>query len=231
MIKRATESDVTRINEIMNDPSIRPFVAPGDYPFDLTGATSRLMVFWNDSGVIIGESMGDGEYLALSGFLPEGRGLPCHIAHKQAIDIMFFEYDTFRIVATVDINNLKSLRHMKALGFKSFTLGCKRVHVEMDYTQWALRSDACLDAGRAFVDLLGRPMLEAEMRMLGAFLTTIQRSRGRYTGKAFKLFNRFAKLSMLEYIAPVNEEWTRFFYCGKVFEITHNGLMEVRDAR
>lgn len=226
-MKLATESDVTKVNEILNDPSCRPYLAPGDYPLDMTGWTSRMMIFFDNTGVIVGESMGDGEYLGLSAILPEGRGLRGVIAHRHVLDDMFFKYDAFRILATVEPTNIRSLRHLSALGFKTMYPGCGKIHAEIDFIQWALLSDKCLEAGRPLVHILGRPLYEAEMRMLGAFVLTVRRSEGRYTGKAFMFFNRFAKLSRLEFLAPANEEWTEFFYCGKQFKITHTGLMEV----
>jgi hypothetical protein len=177
-MKLATEFDVTKINGILNDPSTRPFISPGDHPLDMTGWTERMMIFFDDTGVIVGESMGDGEYLGMSAFLPEGRGLKCVVAHRQVMDEMFFKYDAMRLLATVDPTNVKSLRHLTAMGFKTIYPGCGKIHAEIDYIQWSLKSKKCLEAGRPFAQLLQRPMYEAEMRMLGAFALTVSMSEG-----------------------------------------------------
>jgi hypothetical protein len=225
-MRLATPSDVLTVNAIINDPAVRPYLDKGEHYLDATGLTEKMMIFFNKAGVILVESMGDGEYLGLSAILPEGRGLPSVIAHRRILDTLFFEYDAFKVFGTIEQNNKRSIRHILAMGFSFFDSGCGRIHADIDYTKWALRSTACLDAGRPFVDLLQRPLFESEMRMLGAFVLTVQRSRGKYTGKAFKLFNRFAKLSHLEFIFPLSEAWDEFEYAGKKFKITHNGIME-----
>jgi hypothetical protein len=226
-MRLATEKDVPYIDAILNEPSIRPHMGPGEGPLSARGLTSKMIFIINDASVFMGESLGDGEYLGVAAVLPERRGLAAVVAFRKALDMMFFEQDAFRILATVKTENRRSLRYLKALGFKNFTPGCGRIHAEMDFVQWALGSDACLRAGGVFVDILGRPLYEGEMRMLGAFVLTVKRSKSKWTGKAFKFFNRFAKLSQLEFLAPANEEWTEFVYCGKKFKITDNVLMGV----
>jgi hypothetical protein len=226
-MKRAREEDIPIINSIVNDPSVRPFLGAGNQKIDATGLAEKTLIFFDETGVVSLESMGDGEYLGLSVVLPNGRGLGAMVAHRRVLDTLFFEYDAFRVFGTIASDNERSARYASSMGFSLRDTGCGRISSELDYTTHALRSRRCRDVGLNLANIIQKPVLVSEACMLGAFTLTVQRSGGRFTGKAFKLFNRFAKLNQLEFIYPLNEEWNMFDYAGKKVKITHNDIMGV----
>lgn len=206
MRKAETQEDKAECESILNHQSIRRHVWPGN---DYIEAPIDKMDFWLfDGGLIACENLGDGEYLSVSAFLPEYRGMNTVVAHRKLMDEYFFRRDALVSYGTIAPDNTPSLRLEKALGSPIWDCSGRKVS-QMSWIQWALKSRAARDAGRVFVcDNIS----EDESRVLGAF--TICAEHG-WVGKGFSQYNKFARLSGSSELIPID---------------TRNGLFKINDT-
>lgn len=230
MMHLATAEDIPNIHRIINDPTVRQYLGPGKDVLNADHLIDKAPLFCDETGIILADPMGDGEYLGLSAMLPGGRGFHSIVAHREILYRLFTEFDAWRILVTVDPGNRNSQRLLAAMGFIPIYDGGSKINGELDFTEWALHSRQCRDAGRELESLMRRELQAGERNMLGAFILTTQNSRGNFTGKAFRLFNRYARLKGLDYLAPLDENWTQFIYAGEKFKITYNGVTGVGDG-
>ena len=190
-----TQQDKDDCEAIINHPSIRSHVWPGT---DYLEAPIDTMDFWLfDGGVIVGEAMGDGEYLCVSAFLPGSRGTNCVVAHRKLMDEYFFKRDALVAYGTIAPDNNKSLGLEKGLGSAIWDCSGRKVS-QMSWIQWALKSRTARDAGRVFK---GFGITDDQSRVLGAF--SVCAANG-WVGKGFAQYNKFAKLAGVDELIPVN---------------------------
>ena len=195
MHKAISEKDKAECESIINHPSIRSHVWPGS---DYLEAPIDKMDFWLFGGGLIAcENLGDGEYLSVSAFLPEYRGMNTVIAHRKLMDEYFFKRDALVSYGTIDPDNTPSLRLEKALGSPIWDC-CGRKVSQMSWIQWALKSRTARDAGRVFK---GFGITDDQSRVLGAF--SICAANG-WVGKGFAQYNKFAKLAGVDELIPVD---------------------------
>ena len=190
-----TEHDKGECEAIINHTSIRSHVWPGS---DYLEAPIDKMDFWLFGGGLIAcENLGDGEYLSVSAFLPEYRGMNTVIAHRKLMDEYFFKRDALVSYGTIDPDNTPSLRLEKALGSPIWDCSGRKVS-QMSWIQWALKSRAARDAGSVFK---GFGITDDQSRVLGAF--SICAANG-WVGKGFAQYNKFAKLAGVDELIPVD---------------------------
>ena len=195
MHKAISEKDKAECESIINHPSIRSHVWPGS---DYLEAPIDKMDFWLFGGGLIAcENLGDGEYLSVSAFLPEYRGMNTVIAHRKLMDEYFFKRDALVSYGTIDPDNTPSLRLEKALGSPIWDCSGRKVS-QMSWIQWALKSRAARDAGSVFK---GFGITDDQSRVLGAF--SICAANG-WVGKGFAQYNKFAKLAGVDELIPVD---------------------------
>ena len=206
MRQALTQADKTYCEEILNHPAVRSHVWPGDFFLE---APIDSMDFWIfDGGLIAVENMGEGEYMAVSAFLPSARGLNAVVSHRKLMDEYFFHRDMLEAYGTIEKSNMPSIGLQD--GMKSLIWDCSGRKVsQMSWIQWALKSRTSRDAGRVFVcDNIS----EDESRVLGAF--TICAGHG-WVGKGFAQYNKFARLSGGGELIPID---------------TRNGLFKINDT-
>lgn len=210
----ATAEDVPQINSVLNHPSVRSHVAPGDHPLDFASNIGVTPAYVSDGGILFAEALGFGDYLSLSAFLPEARGLHAVVGHRKALDHFFSTTDCLRIFAVVDETNRVAIRNLTGLGFnyQDCEAAGSRWVFSLDWVGWAKASRATLTAARPYVER-GWAASTAEALLLGGFLLTV---RGGWTGKALAGFNRWATFAGLDGIRPLMEDEPLFTYRGRL---------------
>jgi hypothetical protein len=212
---KATIEDIPYINSIMNSPEVRPLVGRGSEYLDAADVFDDVLFLVGSHGVLMGEAMGDGEYLGLSAFISKGQGLASVIEHRKAIAYMFYETDAVRLNATVDRANDKARRNLLAMGFtRVVDRDNPRIMASLDWMDHALVSKAALKRGDEACR--GNDAPSHERRLLGAFALTCE---GGWPGKAIRLFNRYALLNHLPYIIPTHPTENVFSYGDKTIDL------------
>lgn len=223
----ADHGDVEKINAILNHPAVRPHVFIGDDLLDFSHNIGVTPTYLTRSGVMFAEAIGTGEYLVTSGFIPDGHGLHAAMAHRAALDHFFSTTDATRVTSVFEEGNEPAIRNLQSLGFRFRGGFGGRCAAEMDWIDWALTSRGALREGRKWAKTHSTPWVSnMNLHMLGAFLLT---SKGGWPGKALSQFNKWAKLEIENPLEIMDEEGTRFRYCGVIFHIEDKTL-SVDDA-
>jgi len=99
--------DPSFLNTVINHPEVRPFMAPGTEPLDVTTGVSSPANFAlvTEGGGFILHCHEPGIYEVHSQFLPEYRGGHAAKAMRAGFDYMFTRTDATRIVTQVPDNN------------------------------------------------------------------------------------------------------------------------------
>jgi len=221
-LRLAQPGDEKSINAIINHPSVRSLIFTGEGELDVTGCLSDQLFLFDEAGVFMVESLGDGEYIAMSAFLPDARGLKAVISHRRALDILFFGLGAHRVYATVDRSNKIAVRNLEGLGF-NINRDNKRIVSHIDYMEWAQKSKECFKNGKDIAGyLLGSCYLDSVAHALGAFKMSVMSG---WPGLALRMWSKYSLLNQLEPIMVHHETENIFSYGGKRFEITHNGFV------
>jgi len=110
--------DPDRLNEIANDPAVRPWLGG-------TGALDLGPVIRNpanvalecETGGYVLENHGAGQYEAHTLFLPEGRPFAYDLA-REGFRYLFSATDCLRVVTKVPAGNIAAASHAKRCGFE-----------------------------------------------------------------------------------------------------------------
>ncbi len=216
----AQVGDEAKINELLNDPDIRPFIFPGDQPLDCTGLIGDSIFLFDEHGVFMADALGDGEFLVMSAFRKDSRGLRSVISHRKALDILFFHIGALRVFATIDQNNVVAIRNVSGLGFQVERHGLRFI-ASIDYMSWAQKTKTFEDDGYKVAREKGKQTLESLARALGAFVASV---RSGWVGLALKQYNKYAQLHGLMLMTPAHETENWFNYCGRLLKIEHNDI-------
>lgn len=200
--------DVDQVNQILNHPSVRPYVFEGDHPLDFRGNIGITPAYLEDGGVLIAEAVGMGDYLALSAFLPEARGFHSVAAHRKALDIHFTTTDCRRVFAVVQKPNERAIRNLLALGFRFDDCEGDRLRFVKDWINWAKYSGEARRQSKGLLHMAD-PDHPEEAIMLAAFCMTV---RGGWSGKALAGFNQWASFAARPGIVPVHQDEETFVY-------------------
>ena len=187
----ATASDTQFINEVFNHPMVRPHV--WDEPGEIDCTNAALMM-WTvvepGCGVMMAESMGGGNYLALVGFLPGCWGLEAVNSMRRGIYKLFTETDCTRLYGCVAPSNRRACRNLIAQGFKEVGQTGNMVTGHIDY-----------------MDLLS----------IESFKDT---AKGGWAGKALYWWNIKAKLERCGEIIPLHPHLPIFSYQGNTIDLS-----------
>lgn len=146
------------LNEVANHPSVRPFVAAGDTPLDLTPLVTNpnnICLVMEHGGWVI-QRLDAGLYEVHSLFLPEGRGRDFQHGAKEGVRWMFTRTECVDLVTRCPDDNGAARIAAALVGFKeryrrekAWHTGAGISYQGMTLEQWALRDKACLTAGIA----------------------------------------------------------------------------------
>lgn len=158
--------DATRINALLNDPTIRPTAGPISGVTDLTAFVrdTANVCFVTPHGAILYAWKQPCVYEVHSLFLPDGRGIESQTATSDAIDFMFTQTDCTEIQTRFAMSNHGALGLTRAMGFEKRFIR-QRAWEDADGWQdvcywalpierWALGNAACLVAGQRFHERL-----------------------------------------------------------------------------
>jgi hypothetical protein len=189
-IKIADLGDTPEIDGIINCPDVRPYIAPGENFLESAKVIDKAILFLSPGGVIMGERIGDGEYLGLSAFTKREQVFHSILMHQVVFDYMFTSTDCEWIWATIDKGNAKATRNIFGVGFPGVQDLSPRIMASMNWMDWALRSKKAGERGK----LLPGPEREDKIqeRMLGGYALTAE---GGHEDKARKWFRRYALLN------------------------------------
>jgi RimJ/RimL family protein N-acetyltransferase len=117
VLKRVFKAE--KVNKIINDPTIRPFVVFGDQDyldFSELAANKENYFLVNKYGAIIYNKIEDGIYEIHIHFLPEGRGKYAFDSISESIDYMFSNANCEIIIADIISYNRPSKFMARRLG-------------------------------------------------------------------------------------------------------------------
>ncbi|MFP5328865.1 MAG: hypothetical protein ACLGHC_01840 [Alphaproteobacteria bacterium] len=202
--------DPTLLNEVVNHPDVRPFMAPGDDPIDLAPLVSNPANFAlvTEGGGFLLHCHEPGIYEVHSQFLPEHR-FRTRDAMRAGFDYMFTRTDCERVVTQVPDNNGPAASLAKAAGFRPMFRREKGLLGSTEYMglsveDWAqanadLEADGdwfheqCEAAVKAVrPDIPDHPHDPAHDRAVGAAVRMI---RAGNTVKGVAFYNRWARLA------------------------------------
>lgn len=212
-VRRATEEDVEFIESVINDPAVRPVMAPGDVPLAFTPTIEYALTYVSDHGVMFAENIGDNTFIALAAFKPSGRGLHAMIAMRESIRKALTETECRRLIGTIAMNppNTKMLRAASILGFQPRGMMGSRMVIEIEYPSWALSDVDCHMLGNEFLDKNNIPREAEDMPgAIGAFLMT---AHAGLVSKAVSEYELYATLSHTKPIVLADEA-NRFYIGG-----------------
>lgn len=164
--------DPTAINSVLNDPSVRPHIAPADVE-GLMDATQTVVNplnvwLWTPLGGFLYEWQGQGTYEVHTQFLPEGHGMVAMRLAKKSIKYMFTQTDCVEILTRVPEYNTPAKGLAKAVGFQHdfYRPGAWRrpsgdmesvEHMLLTWRDWIRTTPSLAEAGEQFhnrLDLL-----------------------------------------------------------------------------
>lgn len=187
----ATTSDLLFINEVLNNPQVRPHIWPGDEPVEASQALDLMYVLVEPGmGVMMGEALGGNNYLALTAFLPSVWGPQAVYAMRQGIRKIFTDTDCSRLYGSVMPKNIRASRNMAGMGFKDVALKGNRVTGYIDY-----------------LDVLDEEMFK-------------DTCKGGWPGKALFWWNIKAKIEDLPYFVPMDPNAPKFLYDGTEYDFS-----------
>ena len=198
--------DAIRLNAVVNDPDVRPFVlAPGTDTLDLTPLVLNLanIALMCDSGGLVFVRAADGMYEVHTQFLASARGAQAVAFTQEAVRWVFTRTDAFELWTKVPESNRAALGLVRAMhGRLEFVrketfLGAQNVaHFVLRYPEWAQTDPQNRITGEWFHDKLARKLGQASCGIdpalansTGATLATLRTGQ---LDKAILWYNRFA---------------------------------------
>ncbi|MBP2159547.1 MULTISPECIES: hypothetical protein [Asticcacaulis] len=151
--------DPSHLNAVANHPAVRPHIGGGDGELDLTelvGNTANYVLTGEHGGFVAVRHF-PGTYEVHTLFTPEGRGAAAMEAGRESLGTIFSETDAIEVLTRVPRPNKAARLFAEANGFtlrftrpKAWETGADVDYFGITIEQWAMRSDACLAAGRRF---------------------------------------------------------------------------------
>ena len=218
LAKIGRERTARRINRIINDPSVFPWVCgTAKGPLDMTLAVSNpahILLMGQHGGIFFHRHQ-PGIYEAHTQVLPEGRGEWCLGMTRAALHWMFTRSDAIEVMTRVPKGNLAARALTRAAGLrprfvnpKGWALAGKIVPAEvfsLPIQDWLDQAPGLEERGRWFIERLGRRLGRTfdeqpsyYDRMTGA---AYEMMIGGRPEKAMVFFNRWAALADHEPLA------------------------------
>ena len=118
-MKRATVQDAAQVFKIVNHPTVRPTIGPGEEDFDPTELISddKNILLFDDGGGQLFHWRGPGIYEAHSFYIVRGR--EALDLGREAIRRMFEEYGAEKLWRAPPVENRPARWFNRQLGFKS----------------------------------------------------------------------------------------------------------------
>ena len=187
----ATQEDLPFIDEVMNHPAIRPHILDGEGKVDVGPALSHMWTVVEDAkGVMMGEPLGDCNYLALVAFLPKAWGPEAVASMREGIRLIFSTTDCHRLWGSVPPKNIRAARNLIAMGMKQVRLNGNRVTGYIDY-----------------LDILDEDMFRATVK-------------AGWSGKALFWWGIKAKLENIPNYVPLHPTLPMFMLDGEVYDFS-----------
>lgn len=174
---------------------------------ELPDFTRFLTYVIEGKGMVVGEALGGGEYLASSCFLPHARGPITGKYQALAIGKAFLETDAIAIWGTGDVSNPKGINNLRFLGEDSFAVDEHRKANKIDFIRWAMTDKFFeREANQWPVDI-------PHKKMLYALLKCAENGWGMKGYRQWYIYERMGK--DVQNIIPMNVEFTRFLVGNK----------------
>ena len=213
------------LTSVANDQKVRPFLGgSGELDLSIVVGDPKNYTFQSAYGGFIAMTLGQGRYEVHSLFLPTAPKDFVFAIARDALAYMFARTDCVELLTKVPANNLAAHALAVAGGFQSAfkresawetDLGLVAVdYRSLSLERWALRTDACADAGKQFHDELEAAKAQASSTaaihaddavhdaMVGAAVLMI---RAGNTVKAVWSYNRWAAFAGYAQISIVSE--------------------------
>jgi hypothetical protein len=174
---------------------------------ELPDFTRFLTYVIEGKGMVVGEALGGGEYLASSCFLPHARGPITGKYQALAIGKAFLETDAVAIWGTGDVSNPKGINNLRFLGEDSFAVDQHRRANKIDFIRWAMTDKFFgREVNQWLVDI-------PHKKMLYALLKCAENGWGMKGYRQWYIYERMGK--DVQNIIPMNVEFTRFLVGNK----------------
>lgn len=174
---------------------------------ELPDFTRFLTYVIEGKGMVVGEALGGGEYLASSCFLPHARGPITGKYQALAIGKAFLETDAIAIWGTGDVSNPKGINNLRFLGEDSFAVDEYRKANKIDFIRWAM-TDKFFER-----EVNQWPVDIPHKKMLYALLKCAENGWGMKGYRQWYIYERMGK--DVQNIIPMNVEFTRFLVGNK----------------
>jgi hypothetical protein len=174
---------------------------------ELPDFTRFLTYVIEGKGMVVGEALGGGEYLASSCFLPHARGPITGKYQALAIGKAFLETDAIAIWGTGDVSNPKGINNLRFLGEDSFAVDEHRKANKIDFIRWAM-TDKFFER-----EVNQWPVDIPHKKMLYALLKCAENGWGMKGYRQWYIYERMGK--DVQNIIPMNVEFTRFLVGNK----------------
>jgi hypothetical protein len=197
-----------RINEIVNHPSILPWVKGKHDALDLknVAANTNNVCLVGEHGCVIFIKHHVGMYEFHTSVLPEGRGRWMLEGAKFAFEWMFTHTDAYELMTKCPDGNLASKAGARAVGCKKqfrtgpiWPVGDEMVPVDVwsiSLPEWASHVDGMVEKGHLFHELLNSKTPHDDDEVHDRYVgITSEMVRAGQPVKAVYFYNRWAALS------------------------------------
>jgi len=193
--------DAEFLNSVINDPTVRPSVWPGNGPLDAKALLDAGAVFLRaEHGGFLLEEKGPGLFEVHTVFLPEGRGSHALEACRDGMFHMFTTTPCVEVITRISKTNVAAKRLARSAGMKrlfqvevgNFGVPDEIYSIRLD--EWAFKDPRCVKAGEWFHGRFD-PDHEDEPdhdRFVGA---TVEQIKGGQVDKALFFYNRWALMA------------------------------------
>lgn len=237
--------DAARFNEIVNDPTVRPFVADeSDGPLDLSERISdrRNICLLGEHGAFLCFKYYDGCYEVHTQVLPIGRGSWAAAFAEAGAQFMFTKTDAIELVTRVPEKHLGAMRLACSMGFRTAMttppeckwqgelMPCRILSLTLQ--EWAARPLLPLtNRGHLFHDWLHEKLPNGEPhanddehnKVVGTCLEMIE---GDQVVKAVVWYNRHAYAFRHEPIALLSMDPIRIKFDAGILSRSDNGEIQ-----
>lgn len=227
--------DATFLNEVANNPEVRPFLGGGLEPLDLTAKVqdpNNIALLGDDGGWLL-QGMMPGVYELHTLFLPAGRGRAYFARAKEALRYVFTATDALEILTKCPDDNAGARMAASLVGFRErfrregvWNVGqpdeCGVSFQALTMDDWLARDPEIARAGEAFHEALEVAKREAGSENLPH---PHDEAHDRVVGAAFLM----AQAGFVEKAVGIYGRWARFAGYAPIMALAPN-VLDVRDA-
>lgn len=195
----ARSNDVSRLNAVINHPSVHPWVSKTEQELDASDviADRRNILLEAPHGFFLFHFHEPGTYEVHTQFLPEGRGKNAFISAKEAAHYMFTKTDCVEILTKVQVENVAAKKLTEAVGFTYLFTGSEWRGKPMNFFRlgiedWIATAQGLVEKGKQFSERTPNRCKNDSVfhRYLGASLEMVTSGQ---VSKGICYYNRWAK--------------------------------------